>query len=174
LIYIPSQFPFPFVSEREFSRPYLSTIVMHPPPHQHPPSLGNQVSTGLGITSSTEARKGSGPAHVHYLFGASLGGLRGLVSWYCCSSYGIVIPFSSFNLSRNFSIEIFYLIPMVGCKYLLLSQSAAILYHRVKWYRKTASPLYFNQVYTLLSYFLFSENKYFWNTIPSTVIPQCK
>jgi hypothetical protein len=41
------------------------------------------------------------------------------------STYGVAIPFSSFSLSLKSSIGIPDFSPMVGCKYLHLSQSAA-------------------------------------------------
>ena len=44
----------------------------------------------------------------------------------CCSSYGVAIPFSSFNPSPNSSIDLSGLSPMVGCKYLHLSQSVVV------------------------------------------------
>jgi hypothetical protein len=37
-----------------------------------------------------------------------------LVSWYCCSSYGIASPFSSFNPFSNSSIVDSVLSPMFG------------------------------------------------------------
>jgi hypothetical protein len=45
------------------------------------------------------------------------------VSWFCQSSYGVAILFSSFNPSPNSFISVPYLSPVVGCKYLYLSQS---------------------------------------------------
>ena len=42
------------------------------------------------------------------------------VSWHCCSSYGVVIPFSSFKPSPNSSIGLLDLSAMVGCEYLHL------------------------------------------------------
>jgi hypothetical protein len=47
------------------------------------------------------------------------------VSWYCWSSYRVVIPFNSFNPSHHSSIDVPNLIPMVEYKYLNLSPSAA-------------------------------------------------
>ena len=47
------------------------------------------------------------------------------VSWHCWSSYGVTKPFHSLNTSCNSSIRVLYLSQIVGCKYLLLSQSAA-------------------------------------------------
>ena len=43
------------------------------------------------------------------------------VSWYCCSSYVVTIPFSNFNHSANSSIGVYDLRPMVVCKNLHLS-----------------------------------------------------
>ena len=47
------------------------------------------------------------------------------VNWYCCSSYGVVIPFSSFSPSPNSFTLVANLSSMVDCKYLHLSLSAA-------------------------------------------------
>ena len=47
------------------------------------------------------------------------------VSWQCWSSYGVAIYFSFFSPSPNSAIKGPNLSPMVGCKYLHLSQSAA-------------------------------------------------
>jgi hypothetical protein len=46
-----------------------------------------------------------------------LGVLGGLVGQYCCSSYGVANPFSSFSTSPNSSIGISVFSPMVGCKH---------------------------------------------------------
>jgi hypothetical protein len=60
-----------------------------------------------------------GLANVYSLVGDLVpGALGGQVGWYC-SSYGVAIPFSSFRLSPNSSIELLGLSPMVGCEYLL-------------------------------------------------------
>jgi hypothetical protein len=47
------------------------------------------------------------------------------VSWYCWSSYGVAIPFITFTPFPNSSIGVPKLSPMLGRKYLQLSQSAA-------------------------------------------------
>jgi hypothetical protein len=51
----------------------------------------------------------------------SLGSVRGLVSWYHCSSYVVAIPFSSFGPSNNSCIRGPKLSSMVGYEYLQLS-----------------------------------------------------
>ena len=109
-----------------------------PNPPNALPFSGHQVSTGLGASSPTEAKQGSplpggggwGVAWTSLcmLFGwwINLWDLPGIqVSWHCWSSYGVAIPFSSFNPSPNSSIGVPSLSPMVGCKHLHLSQSAA-------------------------------------------------
>jgi hypothetical protein len=65
------------------------------------------------------------PMYAFWLVASSLRVLRGLVSWYCCSSYGVAIPFSFFSPSPNSSIGVPRLSTMVDYKYLRLSQSAA-------------------------------------------------
>jgi hypothetical protein len=49
----------------------------------------------------------------------------GLLSWFCCSSYGVANPFSSFIVSHNSSIGIPMLRPMVGCEHLHLDWSGS-------------------------------------------------
>ena len=86
------------------------------PSPKHPSSLEHQVSMGLGVSSPSEAKQGSPLLHMCQgprtslcmLFGCwlSLWELPGVqVSWYCWSSYGVAIPFSSFNPSPNSSIR---------------------------------------------------------------------
>jgi hypothetical protein len=55
----------------------------------------------------------------------SLGALGGLVGWYCCSSYGVANPFSSFSPFPNSPIGAPMPSPMFDCKhpYLYLSVS---------------------------------------------------
>ena len=48
-----------------------------------------------------------------------------LVSWYCCSSYGVANPFSSFSPSPNSSIGSSMLSLMIGCKHLYLYWSGS-------------------------------------------------
>jgi hypothetical protein len=48
------------------------------------------------------------------------GVLGGLVSGYCCSSYGVANPFNSFSPFSNFSIGDPALMPMVSCDHLPL------------------------------------------------------
>jgi hypothetical protein len=117
-------------------------VLPHPPTHPYhtpvniPPFPGHGVSTGFRAFFPTEARHDSPlqpmcpvlRANPCMLFGWwlslwELPGIRG--SWYCWSSYGVAIPFSSLNPSLNSSIGIPRLSPMVSCKYLHLSQSAA-------------------------------------------------
>ena len=100
------------------------------------PLLGHQVSTELGISSPTEAITGSPLLHICQWAWTSpcmpfgwwldiweLPGFR--VSWYCWSSYGFAILFNSLYPSPNSSIRVTDISPMLGCKYLHLSQSAA-------------------------------------------------
>jgi hypothetical protein len=49
-----------------------------------------------------------------------------LIGWYCCSSYKIANPFSSFTLSPNSSIRVPMLSPMVGC-HICIGQALAEL-----------------------------------------------
>jgi hypothetical protein len=58
------------------------------------------------------------PLVVGLVPGSSGGG--GLFGWYCCSSYGVANPFSSFSPSSNSSIGVPMLSPMVGCEHLPL------------------------------------------------------
>jgi hypothetical protein len=46
------------------------------------------------------------PMYTLWLVVSFLGALMGPVSWYCCSSYGVAIPFSSSSLYPNFPIGI--------------------------------------------------------------------
>jgi hypothetical protein len=50
-----------------------------------------------------------------WLVAQFLGILKGPISWYCCSSYGVAISFTSFSPSPNSIIGVPWLIPMVGC-----------------------------------------------------------
>ena len=73
----------------------------------HPPSLGHRVLTGLAESSATGDRQGSWSTWTSpcTLFGwwLSLWELPGVqVSWYCCSSSEVALPFTSFNSSPNF------------------------------------------------------------------------
>ena len=78
------------------------------------PSPEHQVSTGLGHILSLWGQTWQsiicyicacdlGAAHVCSWVGGSVSG-SSQVSWHCCSSYGVAIPFSSFNPSPNSSI----------------------------------------------------------------------
>ena len=44
-------------------------------------------------------------------------GCGGQISWYCCSSYEVAIPFSFFSSSPNFSIGVLVLSTLVGCEH---------------------------------------------------------
>jgi hypothetical protein len=50
----------------------------------------------------------------------SMGALGDLVSWYCCSSYGVANPFSFLGTFSSSSIGDPVISPMVGCEYLPL------------------------------------------------------
>jgi hypothetical protein len=70
-------------------------------------------------------RWGLQPACVCYLVGSSVSGssLGSGVSWNCWSSYGVALPFSFFKPSPNSTIGVHDFSPVVGCKYLHLTQS---------------------------------------------------
>jgi hypothetical protein len=102
---------------------------------QDPPTLGHQVSIGLGPSSPTEARQDSsllnmcqGPqTSPCMLFGwwLSLWELPGAqISWYSWSFHGVGIPLSSFSSFPNSSIGVSSLCLMLACEY-YLAQSAA-------------------------------------------------
>ena len=126
--------PKPFASERVLSHP--PSLLAHLTSPLHPLSQGHQVSTGLVASSPHEDMQSSPLIHIHWepwtsscmLFDSCSisGSSEGFwVNWFCCSSYVATIHFSSFNLSPNSSIVVPNLSPMVGCKHLNLSQSAA-------------------------------------------------
>jgi hypothetical protein len=65
-----------------------------------------------------------GSLHVYSLVGGLVSGSSGsLVGWYCCSSYGVTKPFSSFNPFFNSSIGVTLHSLMVGCEHPLLCLS---------------------------------------------------
>jgi hypothetical protein len=108
----------------------------NPPPPTMPPSLEPQVSPRLGVSSPTKARPDIplrymcwGPrisACMLPSWWLSFWQLPEVwVSWDCWSSYGVALPFSFFNPSPNSTIGVPDFSPMVGCKHLHLSQSAA-------------------------------------------------
>jgi hypothetical protein len=121
-IYIPNVATLPGPPPRIF-HPFTSPPLLlrgvppltHPPPahpHQNPPSLGHQVSTGLRVSSPEKIRQGSplpnmcqGPqTSPGMLFGwwLSLWELPGVrVSWHCWSSNGAAI--SPLQLIQSFS-----------------------------------------------------------------------
>jgi hypothetical protein len=79
-------------------------------------------------SSTSYAARATDPSmYILWLVIQSLGALWGLVSWYCCSSYGVAIPFSSFSPSFNSSIGVPRLGLIVGCEYLHLSMCWANL-----------------------------------------------
>jgi hypothetical protein len=97
---------------------------------------GRHVSIGLRASSPTEAIQGSpllhrcsGPWTSPCLlldFWLSLGEhWRVQVSWHCCSSYRVTIPFSLFSPSSSSSILVPNFNPMGSWKYLRVSQSVA-------------------------------------------------
>jgi hypothetical protein len=68
-------------------------------------------------SSATYAAGAMGPSMCTlWLVVWSLGALRDLVGWYCCCSYGVANPFSSFSPFSNSSIEGPVLSPRVGCE----------------------------------------------------------
>jgi hypothetical protein len=61
-----------------------------------------------------------GSLHVYSLVGGLVPGSSGgggLVGWYCCSSYGVANPLSSFIFSPNSSIGVLVLSSMISCKH---------------------------------------------------------
>ena len=101
----------------------LSPITQPCPPWEvlvkgrYPLFLQYQVSIGLGTSSPTEARQSRPLLHMCpgietspcMLFGSwiSLWELPGVqVSWYCCSSYRVAIPLSTFSPSLTSSIGV--------------------------------------------------------------------
>ena len=60
--------------------------------------------------------------HVYSFVGGLVPGSSGGsdVGWYCCSSYGVANPLSSFSPFSNSSIGDTILSPMVGCKHVTL------------------------------------------------------
>jgi hypothetical protein len=132
-IYIPNvaPFPLPFASEMVLPTPTHSHLTPSASPFpgassfyriKHIPSHWGQMrqSSVTYVPGATNQ-----PMYALWLVAQSLGALKGLVSWSCCSSYTVAIPFSSFSPSPEFSIGVPDLSPMVGCKYLHLSQPAA-------------------------------------------------
>jgi hypothetical protein len=125
------QTPFPeFITLSHL--PYASERVLPP---GHTPFLEHQVSIGLDTSSPTEARQGSPVLHMcrgpwtspWMLFGWWLRfwKLPGVcINWHIWPSYGVAIPFSSFNPSSNSSIWVPDLSPTPDCVYLHLAQSA--------------------------------------------------
>lgn len=123
-----------------------------------PPSLGEQVSTGLVPSSFTDARDGiflihmcQGPGTSSYMpiaWWLSLWELAGTqVSWHCWSSDEIPIRLISFNPPPNSSIWATDLCWMLGCNQLSLSgagsasQSTAILGSHLQAQHRTFDAL---------------------------------
>ena len=84
------------------------------PPTHSPTSLWRDIepSQDPGLSPSFDASQGHPLLHMQLepwvppfvFFGWwSLGAIRGLVGWYCCSSYGITNPFSSISPSPTSS-----------------------------------------------------------------------
>ena len=94
-------------------------------------------SGGLGTSFPTEARRSSPLFYVSWPWTSScmlpgwwLGvcGHTGVcMSWDCCSSYVVTLLFCFFHPSPPWNIAVPDFSPMVECKYLCLSQSAADL-----------------------------------------------
>jgi hypothetical protein len=97
----------------------------------HSPTLGHQAFTGPRASPPIDAWQG------HPLLNIRLESwvlpcvllcwwfnpweLRGLVGWYCCSSYGVTNPFSSLGtFSSSFIGDPVFLPMSIGCEYLLL------------------------------------------------------
>jgi hypothetical protein len=152
--WIFSLFTFQILSPLPFSNPPVNTLY-HPlspcfykgePPVTHPlllpcPHIPLNWDTywafiGLRNTPPIDANK----ATLCYMCSWSLGSLDvyslvgglgprssgwGEIGWYCCSSYGVANPFSSFSPFSNSSIGYPTLNPMVDCKHLLLYLSGS-------------------------------------------------
>ena len=95
----------------------------------HSPTLGHSAlhrtkgfSSHWYMTRPSSATYAAGTICTPLL---SLGALEYLVGWYCCSSYEVANPFSSFSPFSNSSIGVPVLTPMVGCKYLPLYLSGS-------------------------------------------------
>jgi hypothetical protein len=112
---IPS--PFPYLSGYSPFHPPTPTSLP-----RHSPMLGHQTFTGPRITPPIDAWQGHPLQHMWVgpcvLFGWWFSPWElwgGLVGWYCCSSYGVANPISSFSLFSNSSIGKPVLSPIVGC-----------------------------------------------------------
>jgi hypothetical protein len=119
--------------------PHLQEDVLTPP-HPHPIKpphfLGPQVFWGLGASSPTESRPSSpllymcwGP-HISWCllpgWWLSVWEISGVqVSWDCWFSYRVTLLVSFFQLFPNSTTGIPGFCPLVGCKYLHLTLSAA-------------------------------------------------
>ena len=138
-IYISNFIPFPsFPSENTLTHPYS---VAHQPTYSHFPVLAvpyTGASSLLRTKGPSSKRCPTRPFSATYAAGAvgpyictlwlviySLGTLGGLVDWYCCSSYGVAIPFSSSVPFPNSSIGDPMLSPMVVCEHLPLYLSGS-------------------------------------------------
>jgi len=114
--------------------PHLPT---QPPPHHHQSSTSlfpgessfhriKQILSHWDYTrqsSATRVPRAAIRPMVLCLISGSFEGIQ--VSWHCCYSCEVAIPFGSFSPSCNSSILVPDLNPMMGCKYLHLSQSLA-------------------------------------------------
>jgi hypothetical protein len=121
-------------------------VFPHPPIHAstlisppwNSPTLGHQAFTGPRASPPIDTRQSNHLLHMQlepwvppctlydWWFSACelLGG--GLIGWYCCPSYGVVKPFSSFSPFSNSSIGVSVLSPMVGWEHSPLYLSGTV------------------------------------------------
>jgi len=105
-------------------------VLPHPPIYSLLPSgpgiKGHRAFTGPRASPPTDAWQGHpllhmrmepGSLHVCSLVGGLVPRSSGMSGWYCCSSYGVANPFSSFSPFNNSSIGDPVLSSMVGCKH---------------------------------------------------------
>jgi hypothetical protein len=112
----------------------LLRVLPNPPTHSHLNALAfsytgvSSLHRTKGIPSHwCQIRPSSyicswshGSHHVYSLVGGLVPGSSGMSGWYCCSSYGVSNPFSSFSPSPNSPIRVIVLSLMFGCKHLHL------------------------------------------------------
>jgi hypothetical protein len=125
----PSTLPLRGCSPTHPLWPHISSILLpwsnNPPQDQGPPISLMPDKIILCYIYSRSHRMSLVYSSVGSLVPESSGaGILG--SWCCRSSYGVAIPFSSFSPSRNSSVGVPRLSPMVGCEYLYLCYSDAV------------------------------------------------
>jgi hypothetical protein len=139
-----SRFPLP----RNFlSHPPFSCFYEVIPPPTHPPTPASLPSHSITLGHRAFIDQGSllplmpNKAILYYIYGWSHGSLNvysfvgGLDpgssgSWYCCSSYGVANPFSSFSPSSNSYTGDFTFSPEIGFVFILF---ACLLVFKIDW-----------------------------------------